>query len=282
MEGERSYQPRRESFLERYFFLDRESLERHTEIDSRELSRLSYSVEQTRFRRVSENEPRRDVEILWHRETSTLIVPPPASGTIHTKDLATMALPVVGFIEQQRPDIVIGCDRGARIYAVTVHSMWSNFKAREQRFPTLDARLHFARLSTSLGSDITSQVLAKILEASIKEAEIQKKGFNGDRLKIMFIDDWISSGATRRHILKSLKAINVLSKVDVCFAVMCGGGADVAGTSRRVSVPWHDNPEVIGINYTRDGKPFPVRTEQALQIRRKVHMAAKELATKLK
>lgn len=275
----RYYEPRR-SFFERQFFINSLDFEMNTGIPLRELSRLSYSPQRNQFSEVPQTEQRRSIEVLWHAASSTLVVPIPSTGTITIKDLPAMAVPVVGFIEQTQPDVVVGCDRGARIYALAVHSLWSNLKAQEQRLPTLDGKMHFARLSTSLGLNVTSEALARILEASTSEAKRQGKSINGKRLRIMFIDDLIASGATREQIMRSLKALGVLAEVDVSFAVMCGSGADVTGSRQRVSIPWHDKPDVIGVNYTRDGQPFPVRTEEARKVRRQLHKATRELVAK--
>ncbi|OGM60261.1 hypothetical protein A2892_04800 [Candidatus Woesebacteria bacterium RIFCSPLOWO2_01_FULL_39_10b] len=274
------YRPRRESFFEQQFSIDQRDFERNTGLLATELSRLSYSPQRNQFTEVPQTEQRRSIEVLWHAESSTLIVPPPTTGTITIKDLPVMAVPVVGFIDRTQPDVVVGCDRGARIYALAVHSMWG--KVQEQRFPTLDGKMHFARLSTSLGLDVTSEALARIMEASTAEVNRQGKRINGKRPRIMFIDDLIASGATREQIMKSLREIGVLPKADISFAVMCGSGADVTGSGRRVSIPWHDNPDVIGVNYTRDGQPIPVRTEEARKVRRQLYRATSELVAKTK
>jgi hypothetical protein len=272
------YRPRRESFFEQQFSIDQRDFERNTGFQTSELSRLAYSPQRSQFTEVPQTEQRRGIEVLWHAESSTLIVPPPTTGTIAIKDLPVMAVPVVGFIDRTQPDVVVGCDRGARLYALAVHSMWG--KSQEQRFPTLDGKMHFARLSTSFGLDVTSEALANILEASKREADRQGKRINGKRPRIMFIDDLIASGATREQIMRSLQEIGVLPKVDVSFAVMCGSGADVTGSGRRVSIPWHDDPDVIGVNYTRDGQPIAVRTEEARKVRRQLHRATRELVAK--
>lgn len=268
------------SFLEREFFLDEGNFERNTGFLLSELTRLSYSPSTNQFTEVLRSEQRRSTEVLYHAESSTLIVPPPTPGLITIEDLPVMAVPVVRFIDKVQPDVVIGCDRGARLYALAVHSMWDKLKGDEQRFPTLDRTIHFARLSTSLGLDVTSKALAQILEKSVQEAKRQGKGINRKRPKIMFIDDLIASGATREQIIESLKEIGVLPEVDVSYAVMCGSGADVTGNGRRVSIPWLDNADVIGVNYTKGGKPFPVRHQDARKVRRQLYIATRKRSTK--
>lgn len=273
---------RNPSRMEQLFFVSGREIERHVGIPEADLSRLVYSPDQNRFQSVEQNQPKRGIEVLWHAEGSTMIVPPPHAGTITMADLPVMAIPVVGFIDKTQPDIVVGCDRGARLYGVAVHAMWSKMKDGQERFPTLDSTMHFARLSTSLGLEVTSDALARIVESSTKEAKRQGKGINGKRPRIMFIDDWVSSGATREQIMESLDALGLLDKTDVNFAVMCGESADVSGSSRRVSVPWQDNPSYIGVNYTRDGMPVAVRTDEAKAVRSQLHKATRKVARKMK
>ncbi|OGM59037.1 hypothetical protein A3A75_05195 [Candidatus Woesebacteria bacterium RIFCSPLOWO2_01_FULL_39_10] len=266
---------------EQLFFISRRELKRNVGIPESEFSRLLFSLERNRFQEVERTEVKRGVEVLWHAESSTIVVPPPHAGTITMADLPVMAVPVVGFIDQTQPDIVVGCDRGARLYAIAVHAMWSKLKSGQERFPTLDSTMHFARLSTSLGTDVTSAALFRIVEKSTRESERHGKDINGNRLRIMFIDDWVSSGATRGQIMESLDAIGLLDKTDINFAVMCGESADVSGSSRRVSVPWQDNPPYIGVNYTRDGMPFAMRTNEAREMRSQLHRATRKVAHKI-
>lgn len=138
------------------------------------------------------------------------------------------------------------------MYSLAVRSMHDELHGIGE-FPTLDGRLHFARLSTSLPVTTTAQSLENILVTSEKEAERRRKDTNGDRMKLMFIDDWIVSGATRKQILQSLYHVGP-NNFDTVFAVMCGFGADVTGTPRRGTTPWDNNPQMLGIDYTA-GKP---------------------------
>src|SRR3989304_8887640 len=159
-----NHQPRQESFFEKQFFLNKIYFERNTGLYVDELTRMAYSSQENRFIAVPQTEQRRSLEVLFHSESSTIFVPPPTPGTITIKDLPVMAVPVVKFIDTTQPDVVVGCDRGAGVYALAVHSMWG--KIQEQRLLTLDGKMHFARLSTSLGLDVTSEALFRIIKAS--------------------------------------------------------------------------------------------------------------------
>ena len=271
---------KKESPFERNF-LDSVTFEYHTEIPRHEVETFRYSRSDNAFTPVPESSPKKGVEVLYHNETSTLIVPPPNSGTLVVQDLAQMALPVVGYIDQTQPDVIIGCDRGARLYSIAVHSM---YRARhpKERLHTLDSKIHFARLSTSLSINLTSAALREILDNSLKAARQRRKSLNGKRPLIMFIDDWIVSGATRKHILESLKELGISSKVDTSFALMCGPSGNVTGNSKPASVPWHDDEASIGVGYTDKGIPYPTDTREARQIRRILHRAVKQTAAALR
>src|SRR5690606_814517 len=102
-------------------------------------------------------------EVLWHNESQTLIVPPPAgAGDLTPADLAKMAVPVAGFIKETQPDVVVGCDRGGRLYSLAVYSLWGE-RNPKKRFPTLDGKLHFARLSTSVDDEAIDRSVARIV-----------------------------------------------------------------------------------------------------------------------
>ncbi len=254
--------------------MNKKTFEQNVWIEFDRLTEYTYAPE--RGRRSIEWEQRKGPEALYDKASSTLAVFPPTPGAVGVKDIAAMTVPVVRFIEDTQPDIVIGCDRGARIYAIGVQAMWSQLHS--ERFPSLDTSLRFARLSTSIDRADISRALARIIHTSMEEGKQWNNDWNAKRPRLLFIDDWIVSGKTRKHILESLEVINVLPGCDVSFAVMCGGSADASGRIDPVTVPWHDDPTTIGINYTKTGQPFPVRSKEALNIRRKLHNAVKSLA----
>lgn len=273
-----------ESVLEKRMFIRPERFQNEVGVPIQRFDRYSFSVDKNRFKKVPETRSPERGEVLLQQDNNILVVPPLGPGVLTIEDLAKMTVPVVGFIDKVQPDLVIGCDRGARIYGDAVHSMWGDLKGDQQRFPTMDNKLDFARLSTSLGETITSQALAHIIARNLEAAKRKGHPFTKEQLRLMFIDDWISSGATRRHILASLQALDFeLGKnIDVTFAVMCGSGGDATGSKNRKSAFWHDNPEIIGVDYNRDGYPHVVATEESRTVRRKIHRATQKLAAKLK
>lgn len=283
------YKPRidhdwgKERFWREYFGVSVAEFERDTGINVDGLDRHRYVLGRRKFESVARGEPGRveegEMEVCWHSESSTLVVPPPPTGVASVEDLPRMAVPVVGFIEQREPDIVVGCDRGARLYSLAVYGMWNRMHKRRERFPTIDNRLHFARLSTSLSLSVTSGALLRIIGDSDAEAKSRGRSVDYKRQKIMFIDDLIDSGATREQIIRSLRKIGIGSD-NIFFAVMCGGGADVAGSRDKLGVKWHDNVDMIGVDYTKDGYPFPVCTDKMRLVREELFGAVRNVRLK--
>lgn len=271
-------------FIERYFSLGKEFFEQNTGLQMASLERRAYSPPRHSFQPVFEMERKRGPEVLYDRESSTLIVPPPTSaGVASWSDVAEMAIPVVGFIEEKQPDIIIGCDRGARFYGLAVYRMWRKLQ-NGQRFPTLDFSTRFTRLSTSLEREITTEALRRIIANSFREAEIKGTHMHTPKLRILFIDDIIASGRTRTHIFQSLDQAlkdnfhSDLSAIDVNFAIMCGQRADVTGKDRVVGWSWNDKPNVIGIDYKKDGTPIVKMKRKAIEGRRALYEACEMVA----
>lgn len=260
--------------------------ESYTRIFEHELEPLHFSPAREKFKtpdRSVESKVERGGEVLWHAESQTLVVQPPAgTGDMTTADLAEMAVPVASFVKQTQPDVVVGCDRGGRLYSLVVYSLWGE-RNPKKRFPTLDGKLHFARLSTSVGDDAIDRSVTRIVNQSTKQAKLTGKPVNGERPRILFIDDWIVSGATREHIFASLERLGLKDDVEVNFAVMCGGKADASGGKSDKDVPWHDDPSVIGVDYAKkSAEPFPVRTKAARKVRQAIHAETKAVASKLR
>lgn len=284
MEGGRRYEEYNynRSVLEEVHGINSEIFGEQTGLRERDFIRQRYIPALDVFLGVHEREPRRGVEVLVSRERETMIVFPPTTGPLTYGGLAEMTVPAVGFIGKRMPDVVVGCDRGGRLYSVAVHGMWVQLRGSTMPFPTLDSKLHFARLSTSLSQQVTQEALGNILERSGMEGSARGKRRNGDKPGIMFIDDLIHSGATRERILFSLGNIVDLDSVDVSFIVMCGSGADASGTGSRVYSSWYDKPENIGVEYNYQGNPSPLRTGAELSVRREIYAAIKEHARNIK
>ena len=211
----------------------------------------------------------------------------PDIGSTKPEDLPEMALPILEFIEDVQPHIVIGCDRGGRLFGVAMHAAWQHTR-EGQPFPTLDGKLHFARVSKSEDADVLQEKIDEIVEVSKRIGKQRGNELAKDeQLRVLFVDDWVIGGGTMRLAQRLMRK----HKAQTYFAVMCGEGADVTGKQDlHTSVSWHDRPEEIGVNYlssvklntdgtiTQMQEVVAVRAIQAVRNRQKIQEAAQQLA----
>jgi len=206
---------------------------------------------------------------------------------ITPSELPEKALPILDFMEQVKPHIVIGCDRGGRLFGLAIHAAWQQTRPG-QPFPTLDGKLHFARVSKSEDKAVLQEKIDAIMAMS-KQFGKQRGNevADGEQLRVLFIDDWVIGGGTAQL------AKELMHKYDAetYFGVMCGPGADVTGDhTQRTGVSWHDKPEEIGVNYlsgmfintddsvSQSQKAVAVRAPQAVKNRNQIFEAAKRLS----
>lgn len=208
-------------------------------------------------------------------------------GTIKPEDLPEMALPVLEFIEDVQPHIVIGCDRGGRLFGLAMHAAWQQTRDG-QPFPTLDGKLHFARVSKSEDADVLQEEVDEIVETTKQFGKFRGNELaDGEQLRVLFVDDWVIGGGTMRLAQRLMKKHNA----QTYFAVMCGEGADATGKrGLHTNVSWHDRPEEIGVNYlstvqqnpdgtiTQKQKVVAVRSVEAISNRLRIQQAAGQLA----
>jgi len=207
-------------------------------------------------------------------------------GSIKPEDLPNLALPILEFIEDTQPHIIIGCDRGGRLFSLAIHAAWQQTRDC-QRFPTIDSKIHFARVSKSEDENVLQEKVDHIV-ASAKQMATQR-GIelpDDEQLRVMFVDDWVIGGGTMRLAQRLMKKHGAKTY----FAVMCGNGADATGQSNlHTNVAWHDRPEEIGINYLSslyenpDGtvvqrqEVLAVHGKEAIRNRKRIQAAAKVL-----
>lgn len=202
------------------------------------------------------------------------------------EDLPELALPVLEFVERVQPDVVVGCDRGGRMFSLAVHAAWRATRPGKP-FPTLDGKIHFTRISKTEDEEILSQKMGDIIQSAVTQGLQRGNKHDEGNLKILFIDDWVVGGGTKRLAERLAKAHGATAY----FATMCGRGADVTGsTTRGTFSSWRDDPEEIGVNYIStlkselDGgahaslQPVPVRTDSARMNRKAIQHAASVLA----
>jgi adenine/guanine phosphoribosyltransferase-like PRPP-binding protein len=208
-------------------------------------------------------------------------------GALQPEDLPELTLPILDLIEDTQPHIVIGCDRGGRLFGLAIHAAWGQTRDG-QPFPTLDSKLHFARISKSEDADVLQDKVDQIV-ASAKQLGAQRGNELADdeQLRVLFVDDWVIGGGTMRLAQRLMKKHGAKTY----FAVMCGEGADATGQANlHTNVSWHDRPEEIGVNYlstlqededgnvTQKQEVIAVRGKEAISNRKRIHTAAKALA----
>lgn len=208
-------------------------------------------------------------------------------GATSPEDLPELALPILEFIEEIQPHIVIGCDRGGRLFALAMHAAWR--ETRDGRpFPTLDGKLHFARVSKSEDPDVLQEKIDQIVETSKRFGQQRDNRVGDDeQLRVLFVDDWVIGGGTMRLAQRLMKRHNA----QTYFAVMCGQGADATGNiDLGTHVTWHDRPEEIGVNYlsslqensdgtiTQKLEVIAVQGVEATRNRQRIQQAARQLA----
>ncbi len=212
-----------------------------------------------------------------------------ASGKqINAEDLPTMALPVVEFMKEVQPHIVVGCDRGGRMYSLAVHGAWRQVTEGEP-FPTLDGKIHFARISTTENEAALQGQFDRLVAAAKAQARMSGQELPDDeQLRVLFIDDWVCGGDTRRLTQRLASSHGARSY----FAVMRGDGADVSGMpgDNQAKPGWSDDGTKTGVNYVTemtlgpDGQYYEaqtvhaIRSEEARQNRQRLQSAVAGLA----
>jgi hypothetical protein len=193
--------------------------------------------------------------------------------SINTENICHFIHPLVDFIHHNKPHYIFVLDTGARLTGVAVLAL---HKEMYGILPTIDRCIHFKRIGHS-------STYRQVLERLKTDAEKMMKSH--DSPEVFLIDDWVNTGSTSR---KAKNAFSELSngKIQVKLGVMREfmlGGADIRGdifsAARTV---WHHNPNSIGIKYSSEGFPQPMRTEESLLLRRKIFDQAKRFASNLK
>lgn len=208
------------------------------------------------------------------------------SDEITPEGLVDLAEPVLSFIDRIKPHVIVGCDRGGRMFSLAVHALWHAQHPGEP-FPTVDGKIHFARISKAEDPKDVQAQFDKIIE--LAKSQGRNRGMQEselDQLRILFIDDWVNGGGTRRLTERLVGQHGATSY----FAVMRGGGADVSGMPHDdwIKPGWSDRPEEIGVNYIsleendtnvawqfgRTHKVVAIRSPRAKDIRRRMRKSA--------
>lgn len=199
----------------------------------------------------------------------------PSLNIITAENIAEAVLPLVQYIHDTKPDFVIASDRGARLIGLAVAQL---YKELYGRLPTVDGTLRFRRFSKSNNQSNTKKHLKPLAEEIMQKSKRKKP-------VVLVLDDWVCSGGTKslaRTLLRDLTD----KKVDVKFGVLIGGEADVSGcdpgtTSYGGTVDWHDNTNMIGVEY-HGVKPRLVHSLESFEYRRRMYGSIRKFAKKLK
>lgn len=165
---------------------------------------------------------------------------------ISADNIAEFAYPLVQFIEQEKPDYIVCCDRGARVFGMAIKMMYRQMFGA---LPTIDGLMYFRK--------ITRKVPYSDVEAKMKDllSQIQGKA-RGKMLKVLVVDDWVSTGGTQEVVKRLFDGMNV----DLKFGVIRGTRADISGKQdSKLMTAWTDNSDQIGVEYTEGLNPIPVR-----------------------
>ena len=169
-----------------------------------------------------------------------------ADVVISADNIAEFAYPLVQFIEQEKPDYIVCCDRGARVFGMAIKMMYRQMFGA---LPTIDGLMYFRKITRKLPySDV---------EAKMKDllSQIQSKA-RGKRLKVLVVDDWVSTGGTQEVVKRLFVGMNI----DLKFGVIRGTKADISGKlDSRLMTAWTDDSEQIGVEYTDGVSPLPVK-----------------------
>ncbi|HEX8226897.1 MAG TPA: hypothetical protein VF572_03455 [Candidatus Saccharimonadales bacterium] len=76
------------------------------------------------------------------------------------------------------------CDRGGRLYGLAVHAAWRETRDGKP-FPTVDSKVHFARISKTEDPEVLQGKIDQIVEGSLRAATGRGKELDeGEELKV--------------------------------------------------------------------------------------------------
>jgi hypothetical protein len=206
--------------------------------------------------------------------------------------MAAYTIPVINYLDSHEPHIVIGCDRGGRLFSVAVQSMWYELRP-DQSFPSVDGKVHFERIS---GSDAAlnieyrerlQQQLNNILVSGREHLSMHENiSAERERLRVLFIDNCMINGRVKTLATELLAG----HEADPYFAIMYGlpigpVTADVYGNTEgfpRLDTAGLDKPEQLGFEYTENGVLVPKPTESSENNLRRLHDSVKKVAAIVK
>lgn len=182
---------------------------------------------------------------------------------VNAKTIKFLALPVIDYLHALQPDAVIAADRGARLLALATHHGW-RYRYPGQRFPTIDGKIHLARISRNIDQPtLYDTILFALKQARLPQSEVPGRYVDPETAPtVVLMDDFVKSGATLANFKHAANAYGI-PRQNVVLVTMKGLELDdqehyVADVhSLAGDYEWSDEPDIIGIDYDSANPTIP-------------------------
>jgi hypothetical protein len=202
---------------------------------------------------------------------------------ITVDELPYLVHPLIEQVREERPDLVLVADTGARFAGLALYQGWRR-RYPDARFPTINGNVLFGKISKKIGKDATTKVVGHALHLSgiIAEAAQRQAEGNSQPVKVLFMDDWINEGKTVELVrdIVNEQVSRFGQTADLIVATMRGpllpNYRHVSGDTRRDGyATWTNNTQMNGVSYNSgDGiTPSVARSDQSRQARRDIPKA---------
>jgi hypoxanthine phosphoribosyltransferase len=187
---------------------------------------------------------------------------------LNPEDLVILSIPLNKFIEEVRPQIIIGCDTGGRFFSLATYYTWKEMN-KDKPFPTFDHKIHFMYLKSKY-YDYLEKKFDNIISNIIKISK--NSHLDRDSLRILFIDDWIVSGST----LRIAKSLAKKYTDNIYFGVIYKKLEYPNVPINNIIVNWKKSPSKIGVQYS-DQDVIAIKNKEAKLVRELMRAIAKGL-----
>ncbi len=190
------------------------------------------------------------------------------SQYLNPEDLLVLSIPLSKFIEEVKPQIIIGCDTGGRLFSLATYYTWKEMN-NNKPFLTIDHKIHFMYLKLEYYSYLEERfndIILNLIKIS-KNSDLDRHS-----LRILFIDDWIVSGLT----LKIAKNLAKKYTDNIYFGVIYKKLENPNISSNTIIVNWKKSPSKIGVQYSNQNI-IAIKDKEVKLIRESMRSIAKEL-----
>ena len=197
-----------------------------------------------------------------------------ADYEVNFNNLPYLTRPIVEYFYKARPSVVIASDRGGRPFALSALYSWKK-RFPGEYFPTLDRKIHFARVS---GHSAEPRYVKKAVKFAMERAGLtaeycRSKEAEGLPIgKVVLMDDWAIYGETLGTFLEAVGSLGVPCS-SVAFVTMCGNKVDQWGVEHIVGDPnrrwgsvWNNISDYIGVRFPYDDGVTPVAKPTRLSV----------------